>query len=265
MTDQQKPNPAFGIGSFVWNELMTTDAKKAEKFYSKLLGWKFEPHGPGGEYWMITDGKKGVGGMMDISKPMWGGMPSCWGYYIDVEKCDETAKRVEKLGGKIVVPPKDVPEVGRFAAIKDPTGAMVSVITLKKHGTEPECADPGHFLWVELMTRDVKKAKAFYSELVGWKTQAMPMPEGEYTLVQNKHGNAGGIMAMPPDVPKEVPAAWVGYIHVKDVDKTAKAVDAAGGHTFFPPMDIPGVGRFTHISDPTGAMVAIMTPQMPGK
>jgi predicted enzyme related to lactoylglutathione lyase len=217
-----------------------------------------------GDYNMIMVGEQAIGGAMDVSKPEFGGMPSCWGYYIDVENCDRTVERAKQLGATLINGPIDEPEVGRFAALKYTTGAMFSVITLGKHATEAPCAEPGHFLWVELMTRDVKRATAFYTELIGWKTQVMPMPEGEYTLLQNKNGNAGGIMQMPPDVPKEVPANWVGYIHVPDVDKSAKAVDANGGHTFFPPMDIPNVGRFTHISDPTGAVVAIMTPAMPG-
>jgi predicted enzyme related to lactoylglutathione lyase len=263
MSDQQQPQPAYGVGSFCWNELYTPDLKKAKTFYEKVLNWKFVAHGDMGDYNMIMVGKEAIGGAMDTSKPEFGGMPSCWGYYVDVENCDKTVERAKKLGATLLNGPMEVPEVGRFAALKDPTGAAISVITLRSHGTKPECADPGHFLWRELMTRDVKKATAFYTELLNWKTQVMPMPEGDYTLVQNKHGNAGGIMKMPPDVPKEVPNNWVGYIHVTDVDKTAKAVDAAGGHTFFPPMDIPNVGRFTHISDPTGAVVAIMTPQMP--
>jgi predicted enzyme related to lactoylglutathione lyase len=113
------------------------------------------------------------------------------------------------------------------------------------------------------MSRDFSKAAAFYSELVGWKTQEMPMPDGSYTLFANKHGNAGGGMPMPPHVPTEVPSYWIGYIHVPELDAVIKKVEENGGQILFPPMHVPGVGRFTQITDPTGAMVAIMTPEMP--
>ena len=256
----EQPKPAYGPGSFVWNELYTKDLKRAGEFYGKVLGWKFMPHGDMGDYNMIMLGDKAIGGAMDISKPEFGGMPACWGYYIDVEKCDESVERAKALGAELLNGPMEVPNVGRFAAMKDPTGAAFSLITLTQHATEPGCPDPGHFIWVELMARDFPKARAFYSELIGWKTEEMPMPEGPYTLFRNGNGNSGGGMEMPHDVPKEVPSNWVGYIHVADIDKSCKNVEAAGGHVIFPPMEVPNVGRFSHISDPTGAMVAIMQP-----
>lgn len=259
----EQPKAAFGPGSFVWYELCSKDTKAAQAFYSKVLGWKFEPWGPPGAYWMIKAGDKGVGGLMDTNKPEFAHMPSMWSYYIDIEKIDETAGRVEKLGGKILNPPTDIPEVGRFAAILDPAGAMVNIMTLIQHGTEPPCPEPGHFLWVELMSRDFKRAKAFYSELVGWKTMDVPMPDMAYTLFQNRHGNAGGGMQTPPQVPAEVPSHWMGYIHVANIDKTLKSVEAAGGKVLMPAMDVPDVGRMAAIMDPTGATVSLMTPQMP--
>ncbi|MCB9896325.1 MAG: VOC family protein [Planctomycetes bacterium] len=260
----EQPKPAYGVGSFCWNELYTNDLKKAGDFYKKVLGWNFVPHGEMGGYNMILLGDKAVGGAMDISKPEFGGMPSCWGYYIDVEDCDKSVERAKSLGAEVMNGPSDVPEVGRFAALKDPTGAFINLITLKQHATEVPCAEPGHFLWVELMSRDFAKSRAFYTELIGWKPEEMPMPGGTYTLFRSKNGNAGGGMTMPPDVPKEVPDNWTGYIHVTDIEKSCKDVEAAGGHVIFPPMEVPNVGRFSQISDPTNAVVAIMQPAQMG-
>ncbi len=261
MSDQ--PKPAYGPGSFVWHELCTRDLKKSQDFYGKVLGWKFEPWGEDGAYWSIKAGENFVGGMMDINKPEFGEMPSCWAYYIDTDNVDEAAKRVPGLGGKVTVPPTDIPEVGRFSAIMDPAGAAVNIMTLKEHGKEPPKGLPGTFLWVELMSRDFAKARTFYSELVGWKTEDAPMPQGTYTLFVSKGNHAGGGMPMPPDVPAEVPSNWVGYIHVPELDAAIKKVEANGGQVLFPPMQVPNVGRFTQISDPTGAVVALMTPEMP--
>ena len=57
------------------------------------------------------------------------GMPSTWGAYVTVSNVDALLIRVEELGGKICVPPQDIPDVGRFAVIQDPQGAMLSLIS----------------------------------------------------------------------------------------------------------------------------------------
>ncbi|MCA8916423.1 MAG: VOC family protein [Planctomycetes bacterium] len=260
MTEQ--PKPAFGPGSFMWHEHATRDQKKSMDFYSKVFGWKYEEMdlGPNGKYQIIKAPGEGpgVGGMMEM-KGEWGDMPSHWAYYIDVEDVDAAVARVEGLGGKVMHPATDIPP-GRFAAIQDPTGAHVYIMKPTEHAKEVPCGEPGHFIWVELMARDFEKARVFYSELVGWKSEEMPMPEGKYTLFRNTNGNVGGGMEMPHDVPKEVPSNWVGYIHVADIEKSCKDVEAAGGQVIFPPMEVPNVGRFSHIADPNGAMVAIMQP-----
>lgn len=117
-------------GAFSWNELMTTDVRGAKKFYSELLGWTFNDANPAGsmDYTMIKVGDREVGGMMPMP-PETQGMPPAWGSYVTVKNVDALAERVEKLGGKIYVPPQDIPNVGRFMVIQDPQGAVLSLIT----------------------------------------------------------------------------------------------------------------------------------------
>ena len=56
-------------------------------------------------------------------------IPPHWGIYITVDDVDATARKAEAIGGKVVVPPTDIPKVGRFSVIKDPQGIPFSVIT----------------------------------------------------------------------------------------------------------------------------------------
>lgn len=116
-------------GAFSWHELMTTDIAGAKKFYGELLGWKMrdEPM-PGGFYTMLKTGDRDVGGMMAIPAEA-KGMPATWGCYVTVDNVDHSVKQAEKLGGKILVPPRDIPNVGRFAVISDPQGAVLNLIT----------------------------------------------------------------------------------------------------------------------------------------
>jgi len=118
-----------------------------------------------------------------------------------------------------------------------------------KHGT---------FCWNELMTRDSKAAGEFYSELLGWKIADSGMPGMDYSMFKSADTNAGGLMAMPPNVPKEVPSHWMAYIAVDDIDTTIGKATKLGGQILVGPQAVPGLGRFCTIQDPTGAVVSLI-------
>jgi|SRR5271157_4705291 len=116
-------------GAFSWSELMTTDVPAGLEFYTKLFGWTTEElHMEGMSYTLVKVDGKEVGGIM-ATPPEAQGMPPMWGVYVTVDNVDSTAKMAEKLGGKILVPPTDIPDVGRFCVIQDPQGAVISAIT----------------------------------------------------------------------------------------------------------------------------------------
>ena len=258
----EQPKPAFGPGSFMWWECGTRDLAKSKDFYSKVVGWTYDEMdmGPAGKYQILKAGDKGAGGMMAMTGPEWGEIPSHWAFYIDVKDVDAESKRVPELGGKVLHPPTDIPNVGRFCAVQDPAGAHVYLMTPTEHAKEPPCPEHGHFIWVELLSRDFAKASKFYGELLGWEAQEMPMPDGNYTVFTKDGANVGGGMPMPAEAPAEAPSHWVGYIHVTDLDKALATAKAEGAQELFPVMEVPNVGRFTQIMDPAGAVVALMTP-----
>ena len=70
--------------------------------------------------------------MTDLKKirEEWGDMPSNWSVYFAVDNCDASVDKVKSLGGTVVVPPSDIPQVGRFAAVQDPQGAFLNLIQL---------------------------------------------------------------------------------------------------------------------------------------
>ena len=111
-------------GQFGWNELVTTDVAAAKKFYTRLLGWKTQPFGKGSAYALFKNGKGMVGGLMKIPQP---DCPAQWVGYVLVDNVDATAKKAVKLGGKVVMGPFDVPDVGRIAVLVDPQGATIGI------------------------------------------------------------------------------------------------------------------------------------------
>jgi predicted enzyme related to lactoylglutathione lyase len=118
-------------GTICWTELSTRDVEAAKKFYSELLGWTMTKSEAGGDgYTEIHAGGRPLGGMMQMCAEF-GDAPSHWMSYVAVADVDASAQRVEELGGKIRVPPTDIPKVGRFCIIDDPTGAAISLITLR--------------------------------------------------------------------------------------------------------------------------------------
>jgi predicted enzyme related to lactoylglutathione lyase len=74
-------------------------------------------------------GSRPIGGMLQL-KPEWGKVPPNWTPYIMVDDCDQTADKAKALGGRTFVPPTDIPNVGRFAVIQDPQGAIFSIVRL---------------------------------------------------------------------------------------------------------------------------------------
>jgi predicted enzyme related to lactoylglutathione lyase len=142
-------------------------------------------------------------------------------------------------------------ELERFISGDSSTSERRAVMKedLKKHGA---------FSWYELMTTDVGKAVAFYQKLFGWSTEEMAMEGMSYTVVKIGGEGVGGIMATPSEA-KGMPPTWGVYVTVDDVDATVKMTGELGGKVLLPPRDIPGVGRFSVIQDPQGAVISVIT------
>jgi predicted enzyme related to lactoylglutathione lyase len=114
-------------GAFSWNELSTTDPAAAATFYAALFGWSVKEMGAEmGGYRVVSVGETGVGGIMKC--PEGQPIPPHWGAYVTVDDVEQTIAKCTELGGKVVVPPMDVPNVGRMALLQDPQGAVISVI-----------------------------------------------------------------------------------------------------------------------------------------
>jgi len=126
-------------GAFGWTELMTTDEEGARRFYTALFGWETEEAPMEGmegmKYTVIKVDGDPVGGITGMP-PQCQGMPPCWGIYVTVDDVDATAGQVEQLGGKLLRPPADIPNVGRFCVIQDPQGAALCAITYVKREDE---------------------------------------------------------------------------------------------------------------------------------
>ncbi len=127
-------------GEFCWTEIATNNLETCKSFYANVFGWEMKQSKATGEEmeyqeFSIPNGFP-MGGMFQMNAEMYGGTlpPPHFTNYVAVDDVDEMAGKAFDLGGTIVVPPMDIPNVGRFAAIQDPTGAKFHLITLKEGG-----------------------------------------------------------------------------------------------------------------------------------
>lgn len=134
---QAKAHPGVGVrgepGSLGWNELATNDAAQAKAFYGGLFGWQGDTQNMGMEY-TVFSGPTGMTGGMYTLTPEMAGMPPSWMPYFGVEDADAAAAKASSLGATVLKGPDDIPNVGRFALIRDPQGAMFYIIKFEMPG-----------------------------------------------------------------------------------------------------------------------------------
>jgi len=111
-------------GAICWHELYSTETKESTKFYKKVFGWEIAKPQDMGEmkYQFLSRNEEMFGGLM-ATPP---GVPPHWLLDIAVDDVDKTAKKFEKLGGTVKVPPMDIP-MGRMAVVAHPQGAMFGI------------------------------------------------------------------------------------------------------------------------------------------
>lgn len=252
MSETTTPN-----GRVVWHDLMSTDPAGAAAFYRTLFGWETRPLPLEGfdPYQMIHVGDAGIGGIVPLDPQQ--GVPSHWIGYVTVEDVDAATKRAQESGAETRVPPSDIPNIGRFAVIQDPSGAVIAPFhSASGADTEPEALQAGMFCWDELLTRDPEGCAAFYSHVFEWNRETMAMPEGAYHLFKRSdRKDAAGMMQMPPGA--QAPSHWLPYVLVEDVDAKTEQARGLGSQVWVEPRDIPNIGRFSVLSDPTGASFAL--------
>jgi predicted enzyme related to lactoylglutathione lyase len=117
---------AAAEGVFVWDELGTTDADAAQRFYEDVFGWTTEDMGAEyGGYRVFNRGETGIAGLMTNPDAS---MPPQWQPYVYVDDPDATVAKATELGGSTLAEPMDVPKVGRIAVLRDPQGATFGII-----------------------------------------------------------------------------------------------------------------------------------------
>ena len=254
---------------FFWYELMTPDQAGSEAFYTQVVGWTAaaqNPDGHGNPYVVVSAGTRGIGGMLKLTDEMKaGGARPGWVGYIHVADVDAKVKAITEAGGAQLMPPMEIPGVGRFAMVADPGGAPFYVMTPKPSpgmdpGPMPPAGTPGTVGWRELYsTLGDKGAIDFYAAQFGWETVGefdMGGTMGIYRLWGHDGEQLGGMMKKPDNIPMSL---WAFYFTVEGIDAGAERIREAGGQVLMGPHEVPGGQWIVQGMDPQGANFALLS------
>ncbi|WAZ25879.1 VOC family protein [Streptomyces cinnabarinus] len=251
-----------------WLDLGAPDVPAAAAFYGTVLGWQYEPMEGGGEDMeggMFRRDGKTVAGLGKLTEE---GARSAWMIYYNVADADATTQAVEKAGGTVRVPPRDLGDWGRMAQFNDPQGGQFAVWQPGTDAGMELVEKPGSLSWTELYTSDADAAKKFYGDVFGWSYSDMALPDdaGAYSLITPEglpeERMQGGIMPLPEEALalNNGKPYWHPVFNVEDCDAAIARVTASGGTVQMGPEDAEGVGRLAVCVDPSGADFVVLKP-----
>lgn len=247
----------YHTGEPAWVDLATAEADQARRFYSALFGWEIvdEPFGDLTYGTCLLDGQPVAGisppSTMDTSDDIG------WTTYFAIDAIDVAGHQATALGGRIVTPPRRFPAAGYASVIADPQGAVFGLYqAVRRHGTHVLNA-PGALCWNELNTPDPQAAVAFYRALFGYTARPLTSPTGAaYSLLLVDGRPTAGMLALESDWPTVLPARWLTYFAVADLDRTAHRVAELGGSVTLGPLDTP-YGALAVVRDPGRAVFCL--------
>ena len=153
-------------GKFVWADLVTDDVKSAREFYSRMFGWTFLM---AGQYTIAANDERPLCGLVQVAKPA--DRPQAtprWIGYISVANVSRAQNAVTKAGGRVLAAPQQMPKRGEQALFADAEGAEFGVVKSSAGDPEDFLAEPGDWIWIQLLSRDAKKAGEFYRAVGGY-------------------------------------------------------------------------------------------------
>jgi len=253
-----KTSTASHIGRFVWHDLITDDSRRAQDFYTQLLGWKFvQTQGPNGnDYTLIKNHGRYIAGLLQLDDPADGGDYSRWLGYLSVSDLDLALDKAASNQSSIVVPAQTIPSIGRAAAIIDPQGAVLGLISSNLE--KPGFGDPvmsGDIVWDELLTGDPQQAADFYQQLSGVDVETIVRRQGQYRYLFASGKESAGILENPF---ADTDPVWLTYIAVEDPAASAQQAAKLGAKILIEPADDIREGTLALITDPTGALLVLV-------
>jgi uncharacterized protein len=242
-------------GSFCWVGLAAADPIAAAGFYADLFGWTGEEVAAGSAATFTVQRREGEDVAIlyrQTEAARAAAAPPHWNSFVSVEDAEATAARAGELGGAAAFrEPFDVSDAGRVAAIRDPSGAILSLWEPRGRIGATVVDQVGAACWNELATPDVEWAKSFFGELFGW---TYDVGDRGYTTIRNLGRRNGRIRAIGD---QDVAPSWLPYFRVESTAAAASRAERLGGQVVAQAIRAPS-GRTAVIADREGARFAVI-------
>jgi uncharacterized protein len=246
------------IGKVVWNDLVTEDLPAAQRFYGELFGWTFDrsttPEGR--PYLLARSDRIYLAGIVEVESDRAGTPESRWLPFVSVGDVDASASRAAADGATLALAPLDRP-IGRVAVIVDREGAVIGVARSDIGDPDDATTAPGkgRIVRTELISNDPAAAAQFYRDVVGYATRSVERAAGEYIALSHQQRDRAGILKNPSE---QTAPVWLTYFGVDDPVAAARRVEALGGRVILWPSPELRHGTMAVVTDPTGALLALM-------
>jgi predicted enzyme related to lactoylglutathione lyase len=243
-------------GKFVWADLVTDDVAAARKFYGPLFGWTFRD---AGSYIIAANDERPLCGLFQRARPT--GRPEAtprWFGYISVRDVEKAQRTVTETGGRVLAAPRKIARRGEQAVFADAEGALFGVIKSSAGDPPDFLAEPGDWIWIQLLSRDAKKASGFYRAVAGYEVieNTTSGRLSDYVLASKGYARAT-VRTMPAGQHPTQPT-WLPFVRVKSVGESVAQAKRLGGKVLIEPKPEIIAGRAAVISDPTGAAIGLL-------
>jgi predicted enzyme related to lactoylglutathione lyase len=242
-------------GKFVWADLVTDDAAAARTFYSRLFNWDIRSYGG---YLIAFNDDRPLAGLFQRARPAGSAAKPRWFGYLSVPDVSRAQTQITNAGGRILSAPEKVPKRGEQAVFADPEGAVFGVVKSSSGDPPDFLAEPGDWIWIQLLSRDARQAATFYRGVAGYEVVENTRENQVSDLVLTRDGYARATVRTLPVDKADYAPAWLPFVRVALVGEAVKRARELGGRVVVEPRPALLEGRLAVIADPTGAPIGLM-------
>lgn len=250
------PNSPRLPGKFVWADLVTDDVRVARQFYSQLFNWTFRDMGG---YLIAANDERPVCGLFQRTRPT--GRPEAtprWFGYISVGNVEKAQRAVAEAGGRVLAAARKIPGRGEQAVFADAEGALFGVVKSSAGDPPDFLADPGDWIWIQLLSRDAKKASGFYRTVAGYEVIENTTAGRLSDYVLTSKGYARATVRAIPAGKQQTQPTWLPFVRVKSIGESVALAKRLGGKVLIEPKPELVEGKAAVIADPTGAAIGLL-------
>jgi predicted enzyme related to lactoylglutathione lyase len=181
-----------------------------------------------------------------------------WFGYISVRNVERAKETVLESGGKVLIEPHELAERGEQAVFADTEGAVFGVVKSSSGDPPDFLADPGDWIWIQLLSRDAHRAAEFYRAVGGYEIVENIEPNRVSDYVLASEGYARATVRAIPAANAQTQPTWLPFVRVKSVPESVALAKQLGGKVLIEPRPDLLDGKVAVIADPTGAAIGIM-------